>query len=318
TLCWGYNAMDIDTLKQLVDEYLNLSPEMTEKLFLSIIIFLLLSGGKLLINIIIKKRVEDATGSYRWRRAVLYTYTILLIVLIGPIWIRGITSLTTFLGLASAGIAVAMHDTIANLAGWFFIIWRKPFKVGDRIEIGEIAGDVIDIRIFQFSIIEIGNWVDADQSTGRIVHVPNSKVLREPLANSHIGFEYIWHEIPVLITFESDWKKAKDLLIKISSEDIERLSTGAQDQIRHAAKKYLIFYGALTPIVYTTVKDSGVLLTIRYLVDPRQRRSTEQKIWEAVLDAFAKEKDIDLAYPTTRFYRWEKGPMAKSQTDDIE
>lgn len=309
--------MDLKAVKQLINEYLNLSPEMIEKLLLSIIIFLILSGGKLLINIIIKRRVEDVTVSYRWRRAVLYTYTILLVLLIGPIWIRGITSLTTFLGLASAGIAVAMHDTIANLAGWFFIIWRKPFKVGDRIEIGEIAGDVIDIRIFQFSVIEIGNWVDADQSTGRIVHVPNSKVLREPLANSHIGFEYIWHEIPVLITFESDWKKAKELLVKITREDIESLSGGAQEQIRLAAKKYLIFYGALTPIVYTTVKDSGVLLTIRYMVNPRQRRSSEQNIWEAILDAFAKEENIELAYPTTRLYRWEPGQPDNAQKDEI-
>lgn len=295
--------MDINGVKQLIDEYIKLSPEIIEKLLLSLIIFLLLSGGKLLINIIIKKRAGDVKVYYTWRRAVLYTYTILLILLIGPIWIRGITSLTTFLGLASAGIAVAMHDTIANLAGWFFIIWRKPFKVGDRIEIGGIAGDVIDIRIFQFSIIEIGNWVDADQSTGRIVHVPNSRVLREPLANSHIGFEYIWHEIPILITFESNWERAKQLLVGIASDYIERLSDGAQDQIRRAAKKYLIFYGALTPIVYTSVKDSGVLLTIRYLVDPRQRRSTEQNIWEAVLNAFSKEKNIDFAYPTTRLYR---------------
>lgn len=309
--------MDIESLKQFLVEYLSLSPELIEKLVVSILIFILLSGGRLLINVIIKRRVGDVKAAYRWRHAVLYTYTILLVLLIGPIWVRGITSLTTFLGLASAGIAVAMHDTIANLAGWFFIIWRKPFKVGDRIEIGEIAGDVIDIRIFQFSIIEIGNWVDADQSTGRIVHVPNSKVLREPLANSHIGFEYIWHEIPVLITFESDWKKAKDLLIKITSEDIEHLSNGAQDQIRRAARKYLIFYGALTPIVYTTVKDSGVLLTIRYLVDPRQRRSTEQKIWEAVLDAFSGEEFIDLAYPTTRLYRWEPMPSPDNHEDGI-
>lgn len=287
---------------QLLKEYLNLSPEIFSRLVTTIVIFLLLSGGKFLSDIIIKRRFTDVKSSYRWRRFILYTYTILLILLIGPIWTRGMTSLTTFLGLASAGIAVAMHDTIANLAGWLFIIWRKPFKVGDRVEIGEIAGDVIDIRIFQFSLIEIGNWVDADQSTGRIVHVPNSKVLREHLANYHIGFEYIWHEIPVLITFESDWKKAKQVLEKITSEDIEQFSDVAQEQIRRAANKYLIFYGALTPIVYTTVKDSGVLLTIRYLVNPRQRRSSEQKIWEAILDAFAKEENIDLAYPTTRFY----------------
>lgn len=287
---------------QLLKEYFILSPEIFNRLVPTIVIFLLLSGGKFLCDIIIKRRFTDVTSSYRWRRFILYTYTILLILLIGPIWTRGMTSLTTFLGLASAGIAVAMHDTIANLAGWLFIIWRKPFKVGDRVEIGEIAGDVIDIRIFQFSLIEIGNWVDADQSTGRIVHVPNSKVLREHLANYHIGFEYIWHEIPVLITFESDWKKAKQVLEKITREDIEHFSDGAQEQIRRAANKYLIFYGALTPIVYTTVKDSGVLLTIRYLVNPRQRRSSEQKIWEAILDAFAKEENIDLAYPTTRFY----------------
>ena len=287
---------------QSLSEYLNLSPELLKKLILTIVLLLLLSLVRFLCNVIIKKRIPDAMKSYRWRRAILYSYSVLLIVLIGPIWIKGIASLTTFLGLASAGVAVAMHDTIANVAGWFYIMSRKPFKVGDRIEIGQITGDVIDIRIFQFSVVEVGNWIDADQSTGRIVHVPNSKVLREALANYQIGFEYIWHEIPVLITFESDWKKAKRLLQKIANDNVENLLKGAQEQIRRAAEKYFIFYGALTPIVYTTVKDSGVLLTMRYLVNPRQRRSSEQQIWESALDAFDEEDDIELAYPTTRFY----------------
>jgi len=287
---------------QSLSEYLNLSPELLQKLILTIVLLLLLSLVRFLCNVIIKRRIPDAMKSYRWRRAILYSYSVLLIVLIGPIWIKGIASLTTFLGLASAGVAVAMHDTIANVAGWFFIMSRKPFKVGDRIEIGQITGDVIDIRIFQFSVVEVGNWIDADQSTGRIVHVPNSKVLREALANYQIGFEYIWHEIPVLITFESDWKKAKRLLQKIANDNVENLLKGAQEQIRRAAEKYFIFYGALTPIVYTTVKDSGVLLTMRYLVNPRQRRSSEQQIWESALDAFDEEHDIELAYPTTRFY----------------
>lgn len=285
-----------------LSEYTNIPPELLDKVVLTIAIFLILTTGRILVNLIIVRRIPETVKAYHWRRAVLYTYTLLLIVLIGPIWTKGIASLATFLGLASAGVAIAMHDTIANLAGWFFIVSRKPFKVGDRIEVGTIAGDVIDIRIFQFSVVEIGNWVDADQSTGRIVHVPNSKVLREHLANYQIGFEYIWNEIPVLITFESDWRKAKGLLESIARDNAEHLSKGAQEQIRRAAKKYLIFYGALTPIVYTAVRDSGVLLTMRYLVNPRQRRSTEQDIWEATLDAFAREENIDLAYPTTRFY----------------
>lgn len=279
-----------------------------DRLLLSLAIVALLSLGRWLANLFVRRRVLDQRRVYLARRTILYAYTILLILLVGQVWVTGLASLTTFLGLASAGVAIAMHDTIANIAGWAFILLRKPFKVGDRIQIGETAGDVIDIRFFQFSLVEIGNWVDADQSTGRIVHVPNSKVLREPLANSHIGFEYIWNEIPVLVTFESDWRRAKELLFAIVGEKAVHLSQGAQQQIRQAAEKYLIFYGALTPTVYTSVRDSGVLLTVRYLVDPRQRRSTEQAIWESVLDAFEKEARIELAYPTTRFFRAGEGP----------
>jgi small-conductance mechanosensitive channel len=295
---------------QPFNEYLHVSPESFQKLILSAGIVIVLSAIRFMSNLFMKRKISDPKRAYRYRRAILYTYTVLMILLIGPIWVKGIASLTTFLGLASAGVAIAMHDTIANIAGWFFIISRKPFKVGDRIQIGETAGDVIDIRIFQFSVVEIGNWVHADQSTGRIVHVPNSRVLRESLANYHIGFEYIWNEIPVLVTFESDWRKAKGLLEAIAQDNAKYLSEGAQEQIRRAAEKYFISYGALTPIVYTTVKDSGVLLTIRYLVNPRQRRTTEQQIWEATLDAFAKADDIELAYPTTRFYSREHATKA--------
>jgi len=285
-----------------LSENFHVSPELLKKLMLSVGLFLLLSVVRFILNVIMSRRIADLKLGYRCRRGLLYAYTLLLILLIGPIWLKGIASLTTFLGLASAGVAVAMHDTIANIAGWFFIVSRKPFKVGDRIQICETAGDVIDIRFFQFSLVEIGNWVDADQSTGRIINIPNSKVLRESLANYHIGFEYIWHEIPVLITFESNWRKAKEMLGVIADQNVKHLSEGAQQQIRRAAEKYFISYGALTPIVYTTVKASGVLLTVRYLVDPRQRRTSEQQMWEAVLDAFAKADDIELAYPTTRFY----------------
>lgn len=91
-------------------------------------------------------------------------------------WFKGIQSLATFLGLVSAGLAIALKDLVTGLAGWIFIIWRKPFGVGDLIQIGNNSGDVIDIRPFKFIIMETGNWVDADQSTGRITHIPNSSV----------------------------------------------------------------------------------------------------------------------------------------------
>jgi len=275
---------------------------MTERIITSVVLIVGLWLVKTLICLVLRRKITDPAKYYHWRRMVVYVYSLLVIVLIGRIWVKGIDSIATFLGLIGAGLAVAMRDTIANLAAWVYLLWLKPFKVGDRIEIGGTKGDVIDIRLFQFSMIEIGNWVDADHSTGRIVHMPNSKVFLEPLANYEIGFEYIWNEIPVLITFESNWEKAKQILTDIAKDKAEPLSQGAEQQIKRASMKYLIYFNRLTPIVYTDVKDSGVMLTIRYIVKPRQRRNSSQDIWEAILREFAKHDDISLAYPTTRFY----------------
>lgn len=287
---------------QYISELLNIPMPLAKKLVFTVAALVFLFLFKVLTAMLIGRKIADDKRRYNTRKTVTYIYTIILFVVIGSIWFKGMASLGTFLGLASAGLAVALHDAIANMAGFFFIEARKPFRVGDRIQIDSCKGDVIDIRLFQFSIVEVGNWVDADQSTGRIIHIPNSMALKMPLSNYHIGFEYIWNEIPVLVTFESDWRKAKELLLAIGKKNAEYLPQSAQEQIRRAARKYLIVAGKLTPTVYTTVKESGVLLTIRYIVDPRQRRGTEQKMWEDILDAFAAHPNIDLAYPTTRFY----------------
>lgn len=288
-------------------EFWNLSEKTMEQLVFTLAALLFLLLLRLITAQVINKNIEDDRRRYHIRRIATYVHTTLLLLVIGSIWFKGIASLSTFLGLASAGLAVALHDTIANIAGFLFIEARKPFKVGDRIELEGVKGDVIDVRLFEFSVVEVGNWVDADQSTGRIIHLPNSLVLKSPLSNYHIGFEYIWNEIPVLITFESDWKKAKSILADVAKKHAEPLSAGAQAQIRRAARKYLIVAGTLTPTVYTTVKSSGVMLTIRYIVDPRQRRGTEQEMWEEILDTFANEPNIDLAYNTTRIYN--PGPL---------
>jgi small-conductance mechanosensitive channel len=247
-------------------------------------------------------RSKDIRIQYRWRKSSSYIAFAIGFLLIGRVWFEGFQAVATFFGLLSAGLAIALKDPLANLAGWAFILWRKPFEVGDRIQIGETSGDIIDIRIFQFSLMEIGNWVDADQSTGRIMHIPNGKVFTEVQANFSKGFDYIWDEIPVLITFESNWKKAKEILEKIVHNNAEHLSAGAEEKIKAASKKFMIFYTKLTPIVYTSVKDSGVLLTIRYLCDPKKRRDSEQLMWEGILNEFSKSGDIDFAYPTQRFY----------------
>ena len=289
-------------MQEFIKNYLGLTPDIQYKIFESLLLFFLIIGIQRIIRKFWLSKIEDIKVRYQWQKISLYLAVFLIILLLLNVWLQFFGSVGTFLGLVSAGIAIALKDPLVNMVGWFFILIRQPFKVGDRVQIGNHSGDVIDIRLFQFSLNEIGNWVDADQSTGRIIHIPNGFVFTEPQANYTAGFQYIWHEIPVLLTFESNWKKAKQILIEIVNHHGVSLGSKAENQIKEAAKKFLIFYSKLTPIVYTNVKDSGVLLTMRYMCDPRERRSIQEKIWEDVLDKFSECDDIDFAYPTQRFY----------------
>jgi len=285
-----------------LSEWLQVNMKLNPQLQVSIALII----GLWLIRYIVLKlayrNFADVHIRYRWRKFSSYLTFSLGLFLLGRIWFQGFHSVATFLGLLSAGLAIALKDILTNLAGWAFILWRRPLAVGDRVQIGDTKGDVIDIRIFEFTLMEIGNWVEADQSTGRVVHIPNGKIFNEPLANYSKGFQYIWNEVSTLITFESDWQKAKNILLNIAKKHAEHLSETAQQKVQKAARKFLIFYSILTPTVYTRVKECGVSLTIRYLCEPRKRRNTEQAIWEDVLLEFGKCNDIDFAYPTQRFF----------------
>lgn len=287
---------------QWIEKHLLLSISVQQQILKSLIVIFILVVIRFLLLTIVHRQTKDAKREYTWKKSITYLITIIGIFLVGRIWYPGFQSIATFIGIFAAGLAIALQDLLVNIAGWIFIIWRRPFDVGDRIEIQNHAGDVIDKRLFMFTLMEIGNWVAADQSTGRVIHLPNGLIFKNILANYSRGFSYIWNEIPVLITFESNWEKAKSILVSIANAHAEHLSEDAEKRVRKAAKRYMIFYNKLTPIVWTSVKDSGVLLTIRYLCDPKKRRSTEQAIWEDILRKFKEQNDIDFAYPTTRFY----------------
>ncbi len=267
---------------------------------LAIVAVILILRG--LVVWIIGRRTEDVRVRYHARKVSSYVSASLALLLLGRIWLTGFQDIGTFLGLVSAGLAIALKDLVASVAGWLYLLWRRPFEVGDRIQIGEHSGDVIDIRLFRFTLIEIGNWVEADQSTGRVILIPNSQILMEAIANYSKGFRYIWNELPVLLTFESNWSKAKTILQEIIDEHSAYLSESAMQSVRKAAQRSMIIYSTLTPKVWTSVAQSGVLLTIRYLCDPRKRRGTAETIWEDILTEFGKCDDIDFAYPTMRRY----------------
>jgi small-conductance mechanosensitive channel len=290
------------TVRDWLQTRVGVSPSVQMHLLVTVVVILGLWVLERLVLAVVYRRFLDPWTRYRWRKTVTYLFLAIGVLVIGREWLEGFTSITTFLGLVSAGVAIALKDPLANLAGWAFIVWSRPFEVGDRVEVGKFKGDVIDVHLFQFTLNEIGGWVEADQSTGRIVHVPNQQVFTEPVANYDKGFKYIWNEVPVLITYESNWQKAKEMLTAIAFKHAEHLTSEAERDLLAASQQYLINYRKLTPIVYTSATDSGILLSIRYLIEPRRRRGTVSAIWDDILTEFAKVPDVDLAYHTVRSF----------------
>lgn len=252
----------------------------------------------------VRARVQDMQTAFRARKLSFYVSVGLLLPVLGIIWTSQLVAAGSFLGILSAGIAIALTDVLKNVAGWILIVSRRQFKVGDRIEIASHAGDVIDIGVFRFSLQEIRNWVDADQTTGRILHIPNGSVFVETLANFTEAVPYIWHEVPVTVTFESDWEEARDMLQRIVDRymiDPEQAATIRK--MEKAANLYSGIYRDLAPAVYVKAIDFGVTVTGRLLVKVGNRRLMTSLIWQDLLRELAKTDRVELAYPTTRFFR---------------
>lgn len=249
---------------------------------------------------LVVRAVDEPASRFQMTRVTGYVIGGIGAIVIARLWMQGLAGIATYFGLLSAGIAIALQDLLTNLAGWLFILVRRPFRIGDRIQVGPNTGDVVDIRPFRFLMLEVGNWVHADQGTGRVLHVPNGFIFKHTIANYDEAFGYIWNELDVTVTFESDWRLAKKTLEGILEDHSEKLDTQVRKRIDEASHVLHIKLPKVTPVVWTTVADIGVTLTMRYLCKPRARRSSSTHIWEQVLDAFAKLPNVDFAYPTTR------------------
>lgn len=283
-------------------ETLGMSQSIQNKIIGTIALALILYLARRLVLHFVLRNVKDVKTRYTWTKSLTYTSYILFVIFASPIWFTALQSMGTFLGLLSAGLAVALKDPISNLFAWVYILFKKPFVMGDRIQIGNSEGDIIDIGFFEFTMMEIKNWVAADQSTGRIVHIPNGLLFTRPVVNYNQAMNYIWNEIPIMITFESNWKKAKKILLEIEEIKLKEVPEQIQPELEKGLKNYHVTYNNLDPTVYTGLRQNGVCLTLRYLCPPKKRRGTEQLAVEEILSEFAKHDDIHFAYPTTRFY----------------
>jgi small-conductance mechanosensitive channel len=180
----------METIREFLITEIGLNQTTEHKLFVSLLILLFLWLIRISLLQIVRNRTKDIKIRYDWKRSLSLVIPLIGVIIVGAVWLPAFKQFGAFLGLFSAGLAIALKDPLTNFVGWIFLLFRKPFVVGDRVQIGENAGDVVDIRIFQFTILEIGNWVDADQSTGRIIHIPNGKVF-----NCTTGKLYQWFRL---------------------------------------------------------------------------------------------------------------------------
>ena len=229
-----------------------------------------------------------------WATVILF----IIFILIGKL--QHFMLLISFVG---AGVAIALKDVITSFVAWFFIIGPNGFRVGDRIELGDVRGDVIDVALFRTTLMEIGGLVAGDQAAGRIATFPNHMIFMHTLYNYTTGSEFIWNEISFLVTFESNWRRAEEIILGIAREGSDRVIRKAERKMKTMSRKYMVRFGVLTPAVYLEVEDSGIKLTVRYLTDARMRRVFHDKISRAILDEINSAGDINFAYPTIRYYK---------------
>ena len=246
---------------------------------------------------LVLKYVDDPERQYHANKTIGriggFVFLLLIVGLLSP----SPGEVLTLLTVVGAGLAIAMRETLLSFFGWLHITVRVPFRQGDRIEVHGVRGDVVDIRLLHTTLMEIGGWVDADQSTGRLVHLPNNWIFLHGVYNYTRGFHFIWNEIPVTVTFRSDWEAAREIMLELADESAAIVERQARGEIKQMAREYLIYYNILTPFVYVHLAENGVRLTLRYLCEVRKRRGTAHALTMGMLARFKAHGGIELAYP---------------------
>ena len=270
------------------------------KLILSGLVLLLQSViRRSFLDYVINRISDDSPNLYAIRKAGTYIVTTLTALLLFGIWIQRLGDLSVALGILGAGIAFARQEVIGSIAGWTTIITGKPFTIGDRVETGGIRGDVIDIGVLRTTLMEIGNWLDGDHNTGRIVTLSNAFLFKEPLYNYSRHLEFIWDEMRIPITFESNWKRAVEILANAVREHpaYQELLPKAEKQRRVARRKLAVKMTSLEARVYVKITDNWIELGLVYPVDTDIRRTFRSEISQRVLSEF-KAENITVASQT--------------------
>lgn len=253
---------------------------------------------KLILEEPILKSIKESKTRYSFRKTTSLLYLIVSFVIILRIWIVNPQVLIVSFGLIAAGVAISLQDFFKNVAGGIIIFLNRIYRVGDRIEINGRFGDVIDIGVLYTSLLEIREWVQGDQATGRITIVPNGYVLSHSINNYTKDHNFIWDEINIPITYGSDWKEATIKILDIVQRETGNLTEQAEREISQLTEKYYLDKRQIEPAIFLELTDNWISFNIRYITKARERRLLHNKLSQMILNEIQKSKNIKIASET--------------------
>ena len=275
-------------LKNIDTLFLSSTNKYTVLIFYTILTLII---GKALIYILKKQliKINNYKLQYKTLNFIKLIISIIQILIIYLIWESNIKNAMTLISFVSAAITLSLKDYILNLFAGFYIKLYKPFKLEDRIEIKGQKGDVINLGSLFFELLEISDNY-GHQSTGVVSIIPNSIIFTETVKNMNKGFKYIWDEIKVQISLDSDVILAKKTLYKIINniDVIKNIPTKMKNELKNNTS-YRMYYNKYEPMIYTEVKDKHIELNIRFLINPKKARLVESYIWNEILKEYKNE-----------------------------
>ncbi len=253
---------------------------------------------------LVRKRVVDPNLRFRSQRGV-ELFGVLILFLVTVSYFTGnIKEFALAVGLLTAGITITLQELILSLAGSVFIYLINVYKPGDRIEINGIKGDVIDINSLYTTMMEIGQWVSSDNYSGRIVKLSNAFVFRGPVYNYSRDFPFIWDEFDLPVRYGSDLDLARQLVLKVASEELSEYVAQSRKQWHAVVERYYIENAEVDPTLAIALTDNWVSFNLRYIVDYRKRRATKHRLNEKIGRAFRETGGkVELASATLELIR---------------
>lgn len=276
-----------------------LHEDMLQRLAIILVsIFLILVIGYY-IRKAISANVSDITNKYRARKATSIFGYILMIAIGLFAFSDKLGNIGIALGLAGAGVAFALQEVITSFAGWISILLTGQIKVGQRVKIDTIAGDIIDIGVLKTTFMEIGDWVDGDLYNGRITAISNSFIFKLPIQNYSGDYPFLWDEINIPIRTSSDFSLARKVFTDVTNEICGDYAKGSENIWEQMTNKYRIEKAKVEPMVTLKFDQNWITFTIRYVVDYRLRRKTKDLLFTRLLEEIAKNKGrIEIATST--------------------